>query len=146
MVKRVNDAGFFAFVVTNQSGVARGLHDEAAVLALHARMQHELRSVGAHIDDFRYCPHHPEGLVEKYAVSCNCRKPEPGMILDLLDHWPVEIGSSVLIGDKATDIEAGTRAGLRTLRFPDEIAALPRLLDAAAAESPPQSSTAELPI
>ena len=116
-VKLANDAGFFAFVITNQAGVARAFYDEAAVRSLHAHMQSELRAFGAHIDDFRYCPHHPEGGVPEYAITCSCRKPEPGMILDLLAHWPVEFDRSLFIGDQPTDIEAGNRAGLRTLQF-----------------------------
>lgn len=116
-VKLANDSGFFTFVITNQAGVARGFYNEHAVRALHAHMQNELRASGAHIDDFRYCPHHPEGIVPELAVTCSWRKPEPGMILDLLEHWPVDVERSLLIGDKATDIEAGKRAGLRTLHF-----------------------------
>jgi D-glycero-D-manno-heptose 1,7-bisphosphate phosphatase len=67
-VKAINEAGYFAFVVTNQSGVARGLYGESDVLALHAWMADELAKMGARIDDFAYFPHHPEAIVERYRV------------------------------------------------------------------------------
>jgi len=111
-VKALNDAGYYVFVVTNQAGVARGLYGEADVVALHRWMAQELASIGASIDDWRYCPFHPEGSVEAYRAAHDWRKPSPGMIVDLLDRWPVEREGSFLIGDKASDIEAAEAAGL----------------------------------
>jgi len=116
-VKWANDRGYFAFLVTNQAGVARGLYAEQAVGELHAHLQDGLRAEGAHLDDIRYCPHHPQGTVPALARSCLCRKPRPGMILDLLGRWPVDVDASLLVGDKATDIEAGERAGIRSVLF-----------------------------
>ncbi|MCK1438321.1 HAD family hydrolase [Bradyrhizobium sp. 15] len=116
-VKSVNDAGYFAFVVTNQSGVARGLYKEADIGALHTWMSEELVKVGAHIDAFEYCPHHPEASVELYRTSCNCRKPKPGMITKILKRFPVDSAQSFLIGDKFTDIEAANGAGIRGYLF-----------------------------
>ena len=78
-VRLLNEAGYYVLVVTNQSGVARGFFDEAAVKSFHAHMQDGLSAHGAHIDAFYYCPHHPEGTIKPLAVRCRCRKPAPGM-------------------------------------------------------------------
>ena len=111
-VRAVNDSGRFAFVVTNQSGVARGYYDEDAVCAFHAEMQRQMLAVGAHIDDFAFCPHHPDGTMPLYTRHCGCRKPMPGMILQLLDRWPVWRQDSILIGDRPSDLLAAEAAGI----------------------------------
>lgn len=111
-IKMANDHGYLTFVVTNQAGVAKGFYDEAAVGSLHAHMQTELSGQGAHIDAFRYCPFHVDGVVPEYARESRHRKPEPGMILDLAAEWSVDMERSLLIGDKASDLEAASRAGL----------------------------------
>lgn len=116
-VKTVNDAGYFAFVVTNQSGVARGLYDEAHIHQLHEYMSAELATIGAHIDAFEYCPDHPEAVIERYRRASDRRKPRAGMILDLLRRFPVDATRSILIGDKATDIEAAEAAGVKGYLF-----------------------------
>ena len=79
-VRLLNEAGYYVLVITNQSGVARGFFDEAAVKAFHAHMQNVLAEKGAHIDAFYYCPHHPEGTVKAFAMACNCRKPRSVML------------------------------------------------------------------
>ncbi|MET3411162.1 HAD-IIIA family hydrolase [Methylobacterium sp. 1030] len=116
-VRALNEAGFLVFVITNQAGVARGFYTEADVAHLTAWMQEDLRRVGAHFDDLRYCPYHPDGTVEAYRRVHDWRKPKPGMILDLLDKWPVDRDRSFLIGDQETDIAAGQAAGLPAHRF-----------------------------
>lgn len=111
-VRLCNEAGRLVFVVSNQSGVGRGLYEEAAVQSLHAHMRNELAASGARIDDFRYCPHHPDASIERYRMVCACRKPAPGMILDLLQKYGVDARNSFLVGDKATDIAAAQAANV----------------------------------
>jgi D,D-heptose 1,7-bisphosphate phosphatase len=116
-VKAVNDAGYFAFVVSNQSGVARGLYEERDVQVLHRWMADDMAVIGAHIDAFEYCPDHPDGTIERYRRVSDRRKPAPGMINDLLSRFSVNVDDSVLIGDKASDLEAARTAGLQGYLF-----------------------------
>jgi D-glycero-D-manno-heptose 1,7-bisphosphate phosphatase len=116
-VRRLNQAGYLVFLFTNQSGVARGFFSERELRALHDWMLAELSAQGARIDDLRYCPHHPDGSVAGYLDPCECRKPGPGMILDLMRHWPVRHAGSFVIGDRPTDIEAAEAAGLPGFLF-----------------------------
>lgn len=111
-VRRLNEAGYFVFVVTNQAGVARGLYTEEAVQTLHRWMAEQLAAEGAHIDAFEYCPYHPEALVPEYRQVSERRKPAPGMLLHLMEHWPVRLDGSFMIGDRESDVAAGRAAGV----------------------------------
>lgn len=117
-VRWCNDQNFYVFVVTNQSGIARGIYTEAETQLFHRAMQEELRAAGAHVDDFIYCPHHKDGIVERYAHPCNCRKPHAGMLHSLMARWPVDRERSLLVGDKPSDLEAAAAAGIRGILFP----------------------------
>jgi D-glycero-D-manno-heptose 1,7-bisphosphate phosphatase len=117
-VRALNDGGYYVFIVTNQSGVARGLYDETAIRDLHGWMNDELRAAGARIDDFRYCPHHPEASIAAYRTVCSCRKPAAGMLLDLMAAWPVIHEGSIMIGDRESDAAAGTAAGIASAVIP----------------------------
>lgn len=107
-----NDQGALAFVVTNQAGVARGYYDEDAVHSLHDWMSGQFAAQGAHIDEFEYCPHHPEGTVAKYRKVCDRRKPGGGMVRDLLGRWNVDVARSFLVGNMPHDVEAAQAAGI----------------------------------
>ncbi|GLR85472.1 hypothetical protein GCM10007857_21830 [Bradyrhizobium iriomotense] len=111
-VKAVNDAGYFAFVITNQSGIARGYYEEHHVVALHRWMADQMALVGAHIDAFEYCPDHPEGTIAGYCRASDRRKPAPGMITDLVKRFPIDMTRSMVIGDKPSDMEAAQAAGV----------------------------------
>ncbi len=111
-VKAANDVGTYVFIVTNQAGIARGLYDEEAVVRLHNWMKEEFRARGAYIDDCCYCPHHPSSGSGLYRRSCDCRKPAPGMLLELARKWRVDLAHSLLVGDRDTDIKAAHNAGV----------------------------------
>lgn len=117
-VAAFNRAGWLVIVVTNQSGVGRGYYPEADVHALHERMREDLAKAGAHIDAFYHAPQHPEAPVEAYRhPDPPLRKPNPGMILQALQDWPIDAEASFLVGDKPSDLEAAMRAGIRSVLF-----------------------------
>jgi D-glycero-D-manno-heptose 1,7-bisphosphate phosphatase len=116
-IRRLNEAGYLVFFFTNQSGVARGFFTEDDLLRLHDWMRAELAAQDARIDDIRYCPHHPDGTVAGYLEDHHWRKPKPGMILDLMAHWPVRREGSFVIGDRNSDIEAAQAVGLPGFLF-----------------------------
>lgn len=111
-VKRMNDQGYHVFVVTNQAGVAHGYYGEEAVRNLHAWMTGELEATGARVDDYFFCPHHPEAALEAFRLECPCRKPRPGMLRQALERWPVDLERSFLIGDKTSDLQAAERVSV----------------------------------
>ncbi len=116
-IRYANDLGWYVFVVTNQAGVARGFYSESDVLALHDWMAIELRKSGATIDDWRYCPFHPEGVVPQYKGIHPWRKPAPGMLNDIARTWPVDMARSIMFGDKTIDVEAARAAGVHGILF-----------------------------
>ncbi len=111
-IGRLNRGGYLVFVVTNQSGIARELYREDDVISLHRWMTAELGGLGARVDDWRFSPYHPDFQAERFAHKADWRKPAPGMLLDLMNRWPVDPGRSFLIGDRESDVQAAAAAGI----------------------------------
>jgi len=116
-IRMATDAGWHVFVVTNQSGVARGRYTEADVAALHAWMADEVRRAGGTIDDLRYCPFHEDAIVPAYRRASDWRKPAPGMLLDLMRAWSLDPARCLLVGDQPSDMAAAEAAGIAAVRF-----------------------------
>jgi D-glycero-D-manno-heptose 1,7-bisphosphate phosphatase len=102
-------------VVSNQDGIAHGLFTEAEMDAVGNRLADLMFREQLSLDGFYYCPHHPEGKVQRYALNCTCRKPMPGMLLQAAREHEIDLRSSWMIGDILHDVEAGNRAGCRTV-------------------------------
>ncbi|MBI3223887.1 MAG: HAD family hydrolase [Mycolicibacterium cosmeticum] len=113
----LNRSGYFVFVVTNQSGIGQGFYSESDFEGVTERMNELLAEEGAHITDIRHCPFHPEAALERYRADHPWRKPAPGMILDLLENWHVDLGASFLIGDSLRDLDAAAAVGMDAYLF-----------------------------
>ncbi len=112
---RLHAEGYRLVVISNQSGVARGFFPEIALLGVKDRLQALLEGLGVPLAGFYWCPHHPQGSVKKYAMACACRKPEPGLLLRAAEEQGLDPGKSWFVGDILDDVEAGHRAGCRSL-------------------------------
>ena len=111
-LKLLRQAGFYLFIVSNQSGVARGYFPESSVREVHRHIQALLKSKGTRIDRFFYCPHYPQGKVKSLSRVCRCRKPSPGMVRDASKRYPVDLSRSYVVGDKMDDLLLAGRARL----------------------------------
>jgi D-glycero-D-manno-heptose 1,7-bisphosphate phosphatase len=114
-IARLNAAGFVVLVVSNQAGIARGYFEPQAVEILHEYLQSELAHFGAHIDGFYFCPHHPTEGQGQYRRDCDCRKGKPGLLLQAAEEHDIDLAQSYMVGDKASDVEAGVAAGCTSL-------------------------------
>ncbi len=108
-------AGFVLVVVTNQAGVARGYFPESQVGVIHRHLEDEFARRGVAISSWKFCPHHPTEGEGTYKVACDCRKPSPGMLLQAAKELNLDLPRSFMLGDKRSDLEAGSRAGCRTV-------------------------------
>lgn len=109
-VRRLKEAGYLVIVISNQSGIARGLFTEKDLQFLHEKLIKETKA-----DAFYYCPHHPEGSVPEYSFVCECRKPKTGLIDRACKDFSVDLSASWMIGDRECDVLTGQAAGLKTI-------------------------------
>jgi len=109
---QLHQRGFALVVVTNQSGIGRGLYGEDDFRRLTEWMSAEFAAAGAPLAGVYHCPHHPQAALPEYRCACDCRKPAPGMLLAAARDLDLDLGRSVLFGDKASDIEAAVAAGV----------------------------------
>lgn len=114
-MRRLREAGYLLILITNQSGVARGMLTEEELARVHRRLGEMLSAVGAELDGTYYCPHLPGAEVGEYDLDCACRKPKPGMILKAAEEHGVDLAASVMFGDSERDVESGKEAGCRAV-------------------------------
>lgn len=114
-VKILNEYGYLVIIISNQSGVARGYYTENEVSIFNNALLMKIQEFGGEVDAIYYCPHHPDAKIEKYRLTCNCRKPNPGMLLQAAKEHNIDLQKSYVVGDKCSDIEAGKNAGCQTI-------------------------------
>ena len=114
-VRLVNEAGMRAIVISNQSGIGRGLIPESLVHRVNRQLTRRIAAGGGRLDAIYYCPHHPEAAVERFRVVCECRKPATGLLDAAAREFGVDLARSFMIGDRFVDLLAGKRAGARSI-------------------------------
>lgn len=112
-VQLLRETGMRVVVVTNQSGLARGLFTERTLHEIHDILREAFLHQGAPLDAIYFCPHHPQASVAQYRRHCNCRKPEPGLLRRAAEALGIDLARSYMIGDKLSDMSAGHRAGCK---------------------------------
>lgn len=113
-MRELKNMGFALVLVTNQSGIARGMFTENQFMQLTEWMDWSLADRDVDLDGIYYCPHHPEGSVAEYRQECDCRKPQPGMLLSAQKELHIDMAASYIVGDKPDDMQAGAAAGVGT--------------------------------
>lgn len=114
-IKLLNENGYKVIVISNQAGVAKGYYNEAEIGIFNTEMKRRLGGEDAYIDAEYYCPHHPNGKIKQYTMACSCRKPRTGMLRQAEKDLDIDMKKSFLVGDKITDIEAGSRVHCKTI-------------------------------
>lgn len=110
-IRALNEKEIPAIIITNQSGIARGILDEKVLAEIHQRLLSMLANQGAKIDAIYFCPHHPEGALDEYRKECSCRKPQPGMLHNAARDFGLDLHSCYMIGDKSIDVETIHKVG-----------------------------------
>jgi D-beta-D-heptose 7-phosphate kinase/D-beta-D-heptose 1-phosphate adenosyltransferase len=114
-LQKLHQAGYLLIVITNQAGVAHQFFSESALDAVEQRLHHLFKQVGVALSGFYYCPHHPDGIVKQYAIACDCRKPQPGLLLRAAHDHDIDLTQSWFVGDILHDVEAGRAANCQTI-------------------------------
>jgi D,D-heptose 1,7-bisphosphate phosphatase len=114
-LRSLHQSGYKLIVISNQSGVARGYFPESALIGVEQEIRSRLADSDIPLSGFYYCPHHPNGVIQAYAIACTCRKPQPGMVLQAARDHDIDLAQSWFIGDILHDVEAGRSAGCRTI-------------------------------
>ncbi len=114
-IKRINEMGFLALVISNQPGIAKGKFTLKILEAMDKKMKEELARYGAHLDKIYYCLDYPEAIIKEYKKNSPYRKPEPGLLLKAAEEFKIDLRSSYMIGDGLIDVQAGKRAGCETI-------------------------------
>jgi D-glycero-D-manno-heptose 1,7-bisphosphate phosphatase len=114
-IRRINESGLLAIVVSNQPGIAKGKYTPDILAKVTSKMKMELAKSSAYVDGIYYCLHHPQSVLDEYKVSCDCRKPKPGLLLKAAQDLDIDLCHSYMIGDGITDIIAGKEAGCTTV-------------------------------
>ena len=114
-IRRLNQAGVAAVVVTNQAGVARGYFSEEVLHAVNRELVEQLKREGAHLDGLYVCPHHPTEGEPPFRARCDCRKPKPGLLQRAAADLGLDLGASTMVGDKASDLVPGATVGARSV-------------------------------
>jgi D,D-heptose 1,7-bisphosphate phosphatase len=114
-LRQLQQKGYLLFIVSNQSGVSMGFFNESELHQLDETLREMLAREKVTLNGSYYCPHHPDGAIQQYAVSCDCRKPAPGMLLRAAAEFDLDLESCWMLGDILNDVEAGNRAGCKTI-------------------------------
>ena len=114
-LKLLQDAGYLLVIISNQAGVAYGYFQESALSLVSTQLNKLLGEYDIKLNGFYYCPHHAQGTVNAFTEKCDCRKPEPGMLFKAADDLNIDLSASWMIGDILNDVEAGNRAGCKTI-------------------------------
>lgn len=127
-IKRINDSGYLAIVVTNQPVIARGEVTIPQLTEIHAKLETLLGEGGAYLDAIYYCPHHPDkgfdGEIPELKINCQCRKPKPGLLLKAAEDFNIDVSSSWMVGDSDSDVMAGHAAGCQTVLLDNDLTLL----------------------
>ncbi len=128
-VRRIKELGFKAILVSNQPGVAKRQLTYSEFEKMNRSVRDELKRHGGSLDAEYYCLHHPDALVKKYRLDCDCRKPKPGLLLRAAKENDIDLGRSFFVGDALVDVKAGRAAGCRTIFLGHITAFLTRMIE-----------------